>query len=100
MTIEGDSTIKPKKWTFNLSHYDYAAYFFIALSFASMISTGIFAIPLLSDLFLNEKFDWNKDWTNLLFSITSALGCVWGLMAHTQFDYGTKLIKLKVINTI
>ena len=93
MDVEGDSTIKSKKWTFNLSHYDYAAYFFIALSFASMISTGIFAIPLLSDLFLNEKFDWNKDWTNLLFSITSALGCVWGLMAHTQFDYGTKLIR-------
>lgn len=58
-----------------------------------MISTGIFAIPLLSDLFLNEKFDWNKDWINLLFSITSALGCVWGLMAHTQFEYGTKLVR-------
>ncbi|WP_148685183.1 HD domain-containing protein [Candidatus Nitrosocosmicus hydrocola] len=94
MTVEGDSTIKSKKkWTFNLSHYDYAAYFFIALSFASMISTGIFAIPLLSDLFLNDKFDWNKDWTNLLFSITSALGCIWGLMAHTQFEMGTKLIR-------
>lgn len=93
MDVEGDSTIKSKKWIFNLSHYDYAGYFFIALSFVSMISTGIFAIPLLSDLFMNEKFDWNKDWSNLLFSITSALGCIWGLMAHTQFDFSTKLIR-------
>ena len=35
-----------KKWTFNLSYYDYASCFFISLSFVSMITTGIFAIPL------------------------------------------------------
>lgn len=93
MNVEDDSTIKSRKWTFNLSHYDYAAYFFISLSFVSMISTGIFAIPLFSDLFMNEKFDWNKNWSNLLFSITSALGCIWGLMAQTQFDSSTKLIR-------
>jgi tRNA G46 methylase TrmB len=93
VSVEGDSTIKSKKWTFNLSHYDYAGYFFIALAFASMISTGIFAIPLLLDLFMNEKFDWNKDWSNLVFSITSALGCIWGLMAQTQFDFSNKLIR-------
>lgn len=93
MSVVDDSTIKYKKRTFNLSHYDYAGYFFLALSFTSMISTGIFAIPLFLDLFLNEKVDWTKDWTNLLFSITSALGCIWGLMAHTQFDFSTKLIR-------
>ena len=58
-----------------------------------MISTGIFAIPLISDFVLNEKFDWFDDWPNLLFSITSALGCIWGLMAHTQFESTTKLIR-------
>ncbi len=93
LNVVDDSTIKYKKWTFNLSHYDYAGYFFLALSFTSMISTGIFAIPLFLDLFLNEKIDWNKDWTNLLFSITSALGFIWGLMAHTQFDFSTKMIR-------
>lgn len=92
LSTKGSST-KYKKWTFNLRHYDYAGIFFISLSFASMISTGIFAIPLISDFVLNEKFDWFEDWNNLLFSITSALGCIWGIMAHSQFEFVTKLIR-------
>ncbi|WP_458745530.1 HD domain-containing protein [Candidatus Nitrosocosmicus sp. T] len=83
----------PQKWTFNLAYYDYASCFFITLSFASMITTGIFAIPLVSDFFLDKEFDWNRDWTNVLFTITSALGCIWGLMAHSQFDINTKVIR-------
>lgn len=58
-----------------------------------MISTGIFAIPLVSDFFSDKEFDWNRDWTNVLFTITSALGCIWGLMAHSQFDITIKLIR-------
>ena len=82
-----------KKWTFNLSYYDYASTFFISLSFASMIATGIFAIPLVSDLFSGKELDWNRDWTNVLFTTTSALGFIWGLMAHSQFDTTTKMIR-------
>ena len=58
-----------------------------------MITTGIFAIPLVSDFFSEKKLDWNRDWTNVLFTITSALGCIWGLMAHSQFDITTKMIR-------
>ena len=58
-----------------------------------MITTGIFAIPLVSDFFLDKEFDWNRNWTNVLFTITSALGCIWGLMAHSQFDTTTKVIR-------
>jgi tRNA G46 methylase TrmB len=58
-----------------------------------MITTGIFAIPLVSDLFSGRELDWNRDWTNVLFTTTSALGCIWGLMAHSQFDTTTKMIK-------
>ena len=58
-----------------------------------MITTGIFAIPLVSDFFLDKEFDWNRNWTNVLFTITSALGCIWGLMAHSQFDINTKVIR-------
>lgn len=58
-----------------------------------MITTGIFAIPLVSDFILDKEFDWNRNWTNVLFTITSALGCIWGLMAHSQFDITTKLIR-------
>lgn len=82
-----------KKWTFNLSHYDYAKFFFLTLSFISMISAGVFAIPLVSDFFLKNDFDWNRDWTSVLFSITSTLGCIWGLMAQAQFDAVTKLVR-------
>lgn len=58
-----------------------------------MITTGVFAIPLVSDFFSDKELDWNRDWTNVLFTITSALGCIWGLMAHSQFDITTKLIR-------
>lgn len=58
-----------------------------------MITTGIFAIPLISDFFLDKEFDWNRNWTNVLFTTTSALGCIWGLMAHSQFDITTKVIR-------
>ena len=34
-----------------------------------------------------------EDWTNVLFTITSALGCIWGLMAHSQFDTTTKMVR-------
>lgn len=63
------------------------------LSFTSMITTGIFAIPLITDFFLNNEIDWSTKWTNGLFSITSLLGCIWGIMAHNQFEYTTKLIR-------
>ncbi|WP_458720104.1 HD domain-containing protein [Candidatus Nitrosocosmicus sp. R] len=82
-----------KKWTFNLSYYDYASCFFISLSFVSMITTGIFAIPLVSDFFSEKEFDWNRDWTNVLFTTTSMLGFIWGLMAHSQFDISTKMVR-------
>lgn len=58
-----------------------------------MITTGIFAIPLVSDFISENEFDWNRDWTNVLFTITSALGCIWGLMAQSQFDITTRLIR-------
>ena len=58
-----------------------------------MITTGIFAIPLVSDYFSYKELDWNRDWTNVLFTITSALGCIWGLMAHSQFDTTTKMVR-------
>ena len=58
-----------------------------------MISTGIFTIPLVSDSFSDKELDWNRDWTTVLFTVTSALGCIWGLMAHSQFDITTKRIR-------
>ncbi len=58
-----------------------------------MITTGIFAIPLVSDFFSEKEFDWNRDWANILFTTTSILGFIWGLMAHSQFDISTKMVR-------
>ncbi len=73
---------KIPKWTISLLHYDYAKGFFIALSFISMITTGFFGIPLISNFFLNK----NIDLIYFIFAIFSLLGCIWGFMAYNQFD--------------
>lgn len=80
---------KGKKWTLNLSYYNYARGFFIALSFASMISTGFFGIPLISSLFL----DIDIDFLDVTFTVTSILGCIWGYMAYSQFEIVTRTVR-------
>ncbi len=67
--------------------------FFITLSFALDDHNRYFRHPASIRLFFEKEFDWNRDWSNVLFTITSALGCIWGLMAQSQFDLTTKLIK-------
>ena len=80
---------KNPKWTVSLSHYDYAKGFFIALSFISMITTGFFGIPFISNFFLNKNFDL----LYFILAIFSLLGWIWGFMAYNQFDRFTKLVK-------
>ena len=70
-------------------HYVYAKGFFIALSFISMITTGFFGIPLISNFFLNKDIDL----TQMISTIFSLLGWIWGFMAYNQFDKFTKLVK-------
>src|SRR6476619_5236980 len=69
---------KNPKWTVSLSHYDYAKGFFIALSFISMITTGFFGIPFISNFYLNKNFDL----IYFILSIFSLLGWIWALW-HT-----------------
>ena len=80
---------KNPKWTISLLHYVYAKGFFIALSFISMITTGFFGIPLISNFFLNKDIDLIQ----LISTIFSLLGWIWGFMAYNQFDKFTKLVK-------
>jgi hypothetical protein len=80
---------KDPKWTISLLHYVYAKGFFIALSFISMITTGFFGIPLISNFFLNKDIDLIQ----LISTIFSLLGWIWGFMAYNQFDKFTKLVK-------
>jgi hypothetical protein len=77
------------KWTTSLLHYNIVKGLFIALSFSSMISTGFFGIPVVSNLFSNK----NIDLLYLIYAIFSFLGWIWGFMAYNQFDKFTKLVK-------
>jgi tRNA G46 methylase TrmB len=77
------------KWTISLLHHDLIKGFFIALSFSSMISTGYYGIPLVSNIFSNKSIDLN----NVVFAVFSLLGWIWGFMAYNQFDRFTKLVK-------
>jgi hypothetical protein len=86
---KGISTKYGPRWTISLLHYIYAKGFFIALSFVSMISTGFFGIPVISNSFLNK----NIDFIYPIFAIFSLLGWIWGFMAYNQFDKVTKLVK-------
>jgi hypothetical protein len=86
---KGISTKSSPQRTISLLHYAYAKGFFIALSFGSMITSGFFGIPLISNFFLNK----NIDLIYLIFAIFSLLGCIWGFMAYNQFDKVTKLVK-------
>ncbi|MER5175613.1 MAG: hypothetical protein ABJB73_07535 [Candidatus Nitrosocosmicus sp.] len=80
---------KDPKWTISLLHHDHAKGFFIAVSFISMITTGFFGIPLISNFFLNKNID-SIHW---IYTIFSLIGCIWGFMAYNQFDKFTKLVK-------
>jgi tRNA G46 methylase TrmB len=80
---------KDLKWTFSLLYNEHAKGFFIILSFVSMISIGYFGIPLFSNFF-SEK---NIELRDVIFTIFSFLGCIWGFMAYNQFDKISKLIK-------
>ncbi|MBA3750745.1 MAG: hypothetical protein H0X03_07655, partial [Nitrosopumilus sp.] len=82
-------TKKDLKWTFSLSHNEFAKGFFIILSFISMISTGYFGIPLFS-IFFSDK---NIYSTDVIITIFSFLGFIWGFMAYNQFDKISKLVK-------
>ncbi len=88
--IENGKIFKPNfKRAFNLIYYDLAKGFFIILSFISMITTGFFGIPLITNFFLNTK----PHLMYFLLVLFSLLNCIWGLMAYNQFDRVTRLVK-------
>ena len=88
--VDNGEFFKPNfKRAFNLIFYDLAKGFFIILSFVSMITTGFFGIPLITNFFLNTK----PHLIYFLFALFSLLNCIWGLMAYNQFDKVIKLVK-------
>ena len=65
-----------------------ARYFFVILTFAGLLSTGWFGIPLIPKYFVGQS-------TDLLagtFTLFSALGTIWGIMAYREFTKSVDMI--------
>jgi hypothetical protein len=69
------------KKSFSLFYNDLARWFFLFMFFASMFSSYFFGIQLALNYAVHHKFDF----FSLIFTIFSALGTIWGLMAHREF---------------
>jgi tRNA G46 methylase TrmB len=65
---------------FSLLYHDYARWLFILLLFAGLLSSGWFGIPLVPRYFVG-----NVELVPALFTLFSALGTIWGVMAYREF---------------
>jgi hypothetical protein len=82
-----DSYIVAK--SFSLLYNDLARWLFITLVFTGMLSTGWFGIPLVP-LYLSLK---QIDLEASIFTLFSALGTIWGVMAYREFTRTGNLVK-------
>ena len=70
----------PNSKSFSLYYNDLARWLFIILTFTGLLSTGWFGIPLVPKYFLYNKVDIIAG----LFTLFSALGTIWGVMAYRE----------------
>jgi tRNA G46 methylase TrmB len=73
---------------FSIQHHNTARYLFITLAFAGLISTGWFGIPLLPKYFIGSTTDIVAE----LFTLFSALGTIWGVMAYREFTRSIEIV--------
>ncbi|HYY70865.1 MAG TPA: HD domain-containing protein, partial [Nitrososphaeraceae archaeon] len=69
------------KKSFSLYYYDLIRSLFVTLALTGILSTGWFGIPLAPRYFTDTPID-NLD---IIFTILSALGSIWGVMAYREF---------------
>lgn len=72
----------------SLQYHDSARYLFILLIFAGLMSTGWFGIPLLPKYFVEP----GTDIVAAVFTLFSALGTIWGVMAYREFTKSSSFI--------
>ena len=72
----------------SLRNHNIARYLFIILTFAGLLSTGWFGIPLAPRYFI----DGSTDIVAGLFALFSALGAIWGIMAYREFTRSVDVI--------
>ncbi len=72
----------------SLQYHNVARYLFILLIFSGLVSTGWFGIPLLPRYFIEP----DTDIVAGLFTLFSALGTLWGVMAYREFTRSESFI--------
>lgn len=73
---------------FSIHYHNLARYLFITLAFAGLLSTGWFGIPLVPQYLVSNQ-------VNILagiFTLFSALGTIWGVMAYREFTKSIQLV--------
>ncbi len=73
---------------FSLYYHDIARWLFIVLIFSGLLSTGWFGIPLVPRYFIET----NTDVVPGIFTLFSALGTIWGVMAYREFTKSTTAV--------
>jgi tRNA G46 methylase TrmB len=66
---------------FSLQYHNLARYLFITLAFAGLLSTGWFGIPLIPQYLISNEVDILAG----IFTLSSSLGTIWGVMAYREF---------------
>ena len=74
--------------SFSLYYNDLARWLFITLAFAGMLSAGWFGIPLAPRYLAYDQIDILGE----LFTLFSALGAIWGVMAYREFSKSVDII--------
>jgi hypothetical protein len=74
--------------SFSLFYNDLARWFFLFLFFAGLFSSYFFGIQLSLNYALHDKFDF----LYLIFTISSVLGTIWGMMAHREFTKSSNMV--------
>lgn len=75
--------------SFSLYYNDLARWLFITLAFSGILATGWFGIPLAPRYLSHHEIDIISS----LYTLFSALGTVWGIMAYREFTRSANLVK-------
>jgi hypothetical protein len=78
----------PQPKSFSLFYNDLARWLFVTLAFTGILATGWFGIPLAPSYFLRNEIDILSS----IFTLFSALGSIWGVMAYREFTASANLI--------
>ncbi len=73
---------------FSIHYHNLARYLFITLAFAGLLSTGWFGIPLVPHYLVGDPVDV----LSATFTLFSALGTIWGVMAYREFTKSVQVV--------